>query len=180
MGTPWTTVSSRGLFLCGLSVCCSFIQGTSTFCTVRSTIDCSKLCSTGFKGIICSVGSKGTSAPASATPLLSSSLTLVSAHLFLSHFLTPCSESCATVFFNPFLNIVSSESFLDPSGTHSYLTTGSYSPLNTEDKCATPKTFPIQCQTMDDCISCIAYLCYRIILEMLPQRKKVYIFFIEL
>lgn len=166
------TITSRGLLLCGFSICCSFIQGTSTFCTVRSTTGCSKWCSMGFKGSDCStmgfsVGYKGISAPASATPILSSSLTLVSACLFLLHFLTAWSESCALVFFNRFLNIASSGSFLEPSGIRSYLTNGSYSSLLKKTNLQPSKTFPIQCQTMDGCISCIAYLCYKIFFKML-------------
>lgn len=120
------------------------MQGTSTFCTVRSTTGCSKWCSMGFKGTDCStmgfsVGFKGISAPASATSLLSSSLTLVSARLFLSHFLTPCSRAVLWCFFNPFLNIASSGSFLEPSEIRFYLTIGSYLSLLTEDKYATLK-----------------------------------------
>jgi len=108
---PQVPVPARSLLLHGLSMGCSFLQGTSTCCGVGSSMGCRvDICSSVVlhrlqvddllpHGLLHRL-QENLCFSAWSTSSPPSSLTLVFAELLLSCFLTPLYPSCCTMFFN--------------------------------------------------------------------------------
>ena len=102
-------VPAKNLLLCGLSTGCSFLQGTSTCCSVKSSTDYSVDI---LSGVVLRVlqrdnllhhgllhGPHGNLLQCLEHLLLSSPLTLVSAEVFLSHFSCSFSQLLHGIFY---------------------------------------------------------------------------------
>lgn len=87
--SPWIAVSARSLFLCRFSMGCCFLLDRSTHRVAWSSMGCHvNICFMSFGGnkLVFSMGCRGISALVPGASLPPSSLTLVSAGLFLSRF----------------------------------------------------------------------------------------------